>query len=90
MSAQASKVEVKVEGSVARAVVGLIRMYQRLISPMLRPSCRFHPSCSAYAAQAVALHGTTRGLWLAVRRLGRCHPLHPGGVDPVPAGRRGA
>jgi len=62
----------------------LIRFYQRWISPYTPPSCRFYPSCSAYAAQAVERYGLVRGGWLAVRRLLRCHPFHPGGHDPVP------
>jgi len=62
----------------------LIRGYQRLLSPLLPPSCRFYPSCSQYALEAVTRHGALRGGWLAVRRLARCHPFHPGGFDPVP------
>jgi putative membrane protein insertion efficiency factor len=65
-------------------LTALIRGYQRLISPLLPPSCRFHPSCSQYALEAVTRHGSLRGGWLAVRRLARCHPFHPGGYDPVP------
>jgi putative membrane protein insertion efficiency factor len=61
-----------------------IRGYQRFISPALPPSCRFTPSCSAYAVEAITRHGALRGSWLAARRLVRCHPFHPGGVDPVP------
>ena len=68
----------------ARLFIGLIRFYQRFISPMLPPSCRFTPSCSAYALEAIRVHGAVRGVWLAVRRLGRCHPFNPGGYDPVP------
>src|SRR6478609_5834303 len=62
----------------------LIRGYQRFISPALPPSCRFYPSCSTYALEAVAKYGLLRGSWLAAWRLMRCHPFHPGGVDPVP------
>ncbi|HTT04554.1 MAG TPA: membrane protein insertion efficiency factor YidD [Steroidobacteraceae bacterium] len=62
----------------------LIRGYQLLVSPMLGPRCRFHPSCSHYALEAIETHGAARGSWLALRRLLRCHPLHPGGYDPVP------
>jgi putative membrane protein insertion efficiency factor len=67
------------------AVLGLIRAYQLVISPLLPPACRFYPSCSAYAATAVREHGIGRGGWLALSRLARCHPWHPGGVDFVPA-----
>ena len=63
----------------------IIRGYQLLISPMLGPRCRFHPSCSHYAQEALQVHGVRRGGWLALRRISRCHPWHPGGVDPVPA-----
>lgn len=73
---------------VARAAsaggVGLVRAYQRWISPYTPRVCRFYPTCSEYAAQAIARHGLLRGGWLAVRRLLRCHPFHPGGYDPVP------
>jgi putative membrane protein insertion efficiency factor len=71
----------------ARALVLLVRGYQRLISPLLPPSCRFYPSCSAYALEAVQVHGALRGSWLAARRLSRCHPFHAGGLDPVPPAR---
>ena len=62
----------------------MIRGYQIILSPLLPPSCRFHPSCSAYALEAVTRHGALKGGWLAARRLARCHPFHPGGYDPVP------
>lgn len=61
-----------------------IRLYRWTVSPLLPPACRFHPSCSAYALQALQTHGPIRGLALALRRLGRCHPFNPGGLDPVP------
>jgi putative membrane protein insertion efficiency factor len=62
----------------------LIRLYQRAISPLIGPHCRFYPSCSQYAHDAIVNHGLLRGSWLAIARLLRCHPLHPGGVDLVP------
>lgn len=65
-----------------------IRGYRRWLSPLLGPQCRFEPSCSVYALEALQEHGAVRGLWLTARRLGRCHPFHPGGFDPVPP-RRG-
>jgi len=65
-------------------LVGLLTGYQRFVSPLLGPRCRFYPSCSAYALEAVRVHGALRGSWLAVRRLSRCHPFHAGGIDPVP------
>jgi uncharacterized protein len=61
-----------------------IRAYQRVLSPLLGPRCRFHPSCSSYAIEAIEKHGAARGGWLAARRLTRCHPLNDGGLDPVP------
>lgn len=69
-------------------IIGLIRIYQLTLSPMLGARCRFHPSCSAYALQAVRVHGPAKGTLLAALRLGRCHPWHPGGLDPIPP-RRG-
>jgi putative membrane protein insertion efficiency factor len=71
----------------ARLLLALITGYRRFISPLIPPRCRFAPSCSAYALQAVAEHGAARGAWLAVRRVGRCHPFNPGGYDPVPPRR---
>ena len=67
-----------------RAAVFALRAYKRLISPLLPPACRFYPSCSEYAAQAIAKHGFVRGGIMAAKRLVKCNPLHPGGVDPVP------
>jgi putative membrane protein insertion efficiency factor len=63
----------------------LLRGYQLFVSPLLGPRCRFYPSCSQYAMEAVQLHGSLRGSLMAVRRLLRCHPWHAGGYDPVPA-----
>lgn len=68
----------------------LVWLYRLVISPFLPAACRFYPSCSAYADEALAKHGLVRGGWLTARRLGRCHPFHPGGVDPVPPTRREA
>jgi putative membrane protein insertion efficiency factor len=62
----------------------LLRLYKRFISPLLGPRCRFHPSCSDYATEAVSLHGPAHGSWLALRRIARCHPFCEGGIDPVP------
>lgn len=75
------------------ALLLVIGLYRRLVSPLKpTPSCRFHPTCSAYAAEAIERHGALAGSWLALRRLLRCHPFHPGGFDPVPprTGARGA
>ncbi len=67
-----------------RILILLIKGYQYLISPILGNHCRFYPSCSHYAQEAVHRHGVLRGGWLSVRRLSKCHPWHEGGVDPVP------
>lgn len=72
----------------ARVLVFAVNVYRQWISPLLPPSCRFTPSCSAYAAEALMVHGALRGTWLAVRRLLKCGPWHPGGWDPVPPRRR--
>lgn len=68
----------------ARALQLVIRGYQLLISPLSHPSCRFTPSCSEYARQALGAYGPLRGSWMALKRIGKCHPWHPGGSDPVP------
>lgn len=67
-----------------KILIGLIFLYKRLLSPFLPPSCRFHPSCSDYAREAIETHGVFSGVLLALKRLFRCHPFNPGGVDPVP------
>lgn len=68
----------------SRLLLVPILIYQRVISPLKPPSCRFYPSCSCYARQAIERHGPWRGLFLGLRRIFRCHPFHPGGFDPVP------
>ena len=67
-----------------RALITLLKLYKLTISPLLGPRCRFYPSCSAYAVQAIQTHGAARGSYLALKRLLRCHPWHAGGYDPVP------
>ncbi len=64
-------------------LIGLIRAYQRYISPLKKPTCRFYPTCSQYAIEAISKKGALRGTFLAIRRLCKCHPFHPGGYDPV-------
>jgi putative membrane protein insertion efficiency factor len=71
-------------GPVARVLLAMIRAYGRFVSPLLGRNCRYLPTCSAYAHEAIEVHGGLRGTWLALRRLGRCHPFHDGGFDPVP------
>jgi uncharacterized protein len=72
----------------ATILIALLRGYRFLISPWLGQACRFHPGCSQYAVDALTTHGALRGSWLAVKRVGRCHPWHAGGFDPVPPQNR--
>ncbi|HZG85094.1 membrane protein insertion efficiency factor YidD [Paenibacillus sp.] len=72
-----------------RVVQAPIHVYRKLISPLFPPTCRFYPTCSAYALEAIEVHGAARGSWLAAKRIARCHPFHPGGIDPVPPRRGG-
>ena len=65
-------------------LIALLRFYRYAISPMLGRNCRFHPTCTEYAIEAVQRHGALRGGWMAAKRVGRCHPFNPGGYDPVP------
>ncbi|MBQ3223937.1 MAG: membrane protein insertion efficiency factor YidD [Clostridia bacterium] len=67
-----------------RILIWLVRGYKRFISPLLPPACRFTPTCSEYALEAIQKYGALKGGWMALRRLLRCHPFHPGGYDPVP------
>lgn len=67
-----------------RLLIGLIRVYQYAISPLMGRSCRYVPTCSEYTVEAIRKHGAIKGGWLGAKRIGRCHPWHPGGYDPVP------
>ncbi|MDP3535771.1 MAG: membrane protein insertion efficiency factor YidD [Halomonas sp.] len=69
------------------AMVGLVKVYQYTISPLLGPRCRFWPSCSSYTIEAIQVHGPFKGGWMAAKRIVKCHPGNPGGMDPVPGGR---
>ncbi|RKN84727.1 membrane protein insertion efficiency factor YidD [Paenibacillus ginsengarvi] len=73
------------KGRAAKSALQLpIRFYRKWISPLKPPTCRFYPSCSAYALEAIEVYGPAKGSWMAVKRLCKCHPFHPGGFDPVP------
>jgi putative membrane protein insertion efficiency factor len=65
------------------ALITLVRFYQRFISPLKKPSCRFYPTCSQYAIDAINKHGAIKGVIMAIKRVAKCHPFHPGGYDPV-------
>lgn len=65
-------------------LIGFIKIYQKIISPLTPPSCRFYPTCSHYGVEAIEKHGALKGSWLAIRRISKCHPFHEGGFDPVP------
>jgi putative membrane protein insertion efficiency factor len=67
-----------------RVLQALVRFYRKFISPIKPPTCRFYPTCSQYALDALELHGPAKGSWLTVKRVCKCHPFHPGGIDPVP------
>ncbi|MES9828640.1 MAG: membrane protein insertion efficiency factor YidD [Candidatus Thiodiazotropha sp.] len=71
-----------------RIVIYLIKLYRTILSPFVGQHCRFYPSCSTYALEALEKHGTLQGLWLTIKRISRCHPWHEGGVDPVPEPRK--
>ena len=81
------RADASVPGLTQRAAVGLLRLYKILLSPLFAGSCRFVPSCSDYAREAIVEYGVIRGTWLAARRLGRCHPFGSSGFDPVPRRR---
>jgi putative membrane protein insertion efficiency factor len=74
----------KISITLRKIPIGLIKLYQSALSPMLGPTCRFHPSCSYYAIDAITEHGFIKGSWLSLRRILKCHPLNDGGYDPVP------
>lgn len=74
----------KIYNPLSWLIIILVRTYQLFISPLLGPRCRFYPSCSSYTIEAIKVHGFLKGSWLAIKRISRCHPGNPGGVDPVP------
>ena len=79
----------KVSIALRKVPVGIIKLYQTLLSPMLGPTCRFHPSCSHYAVDAITEHGMIRGCWISIKRILKCHPFNDGGYDPVPEKKEG-
>jgi putative membrane protein insertion efficiency factor len=72
-----------IQSAIASGIIGALGLYKRLISPLLPSACRFHPTCSVYMRVAVLKYGAGKGVWMGLKRLGRCHPFHPGGNDPV-------
>lgn len=74
----------------ARILLSLIRAYQYLLSPFLGQNCRFYPSCSSFTREAILKHGAFKGSWLGLKRIGKCHPFHEGGYDPVPQPKHSA
>ncbi|WP_338294769.1 membrane protein insertion efficiency factor YidD [Planctobacterium marinum] len=74
----------KIDKALRRGLIFLVKLYQRFISPLLGGNCRFHPTCSQYSIMAIEHFGVVKGLWLTIRRIIRCHPLNPGGYDPIP------
>jgi putative membrane protein insertion efficiency factor len=74
----------KAHSPAVRVSLGLVRTYQKLVSPLLGDNCRYHPTCSHYTYEAIEIHGAAKGSWLGIKRIGRCHPFHEGGIDPVP------
>mgnify|MGYP002478622650 CR=1 FL=1 len=76
--------EYEVLSEMKQFALALIGFYQKFISPLKPPTCRFYPSCSSYAHQAIEKYGFTKGIWLGIRRIAKCHPFHPGGYDPLP------
>ena len=74
----------KINQALQLLFIGLISLYQKILSPLLGNNCRFHPTCSNYAKEAIKCHGIAKGTWLSTKRILKCHPLHEGGHDPVP------
>lgn len=69
---------------IKKGCIALIKLYQSIISPLIGPRCRFYPTCSEYAVQAIQSYGILQGAWLTIKRLSKCHPFHPGGIDTIP------
>ncbi|GMQ98687.1 MAG: membrane protein insertion efficiency factor YidD [Acidimicrobiia bacterium] len=84
MSERSSAIQGKARGPVSRSFLLLIRGYQKGLSPFFGNNCRYMPTCSQYAYEAIEIHGPLKGSWLGIRRIGRCQPFHDGGLDPVP------